>query len=121
MKKTLNKMSNRELSQLFPIIIFDPDPNWIALFNEEKMMFLKEYTENGFQGQAYHIHVRYSGDWDEIYFRDYLLANPDVAKEYGELKVQLAKQYKNDREEYTKSKTEFIKRITEVARKSNPE
>jgi len=40
MKKTLNNMSNRELSQLFPIIISDPDPNWIALFNEEKMMII---------------------------------------------------------------------------------
>jgi len=37
------------------------------------MMFMKGYTSEGFQGQEYHVHVRYSGDWDELYFRDYLV------------------------------------------------
>lgn len=80
------------------------------------MMFVKGYTENGFEGQAYHVHVRYSGDPDELYFRDYLKLNPGVAREYEELKVRLAAEYKNDRDQYTEAKTEFIKRITEVAR-----
>lgn len=35
------------------------------------MMFVKGYTTKGFSGQVYHIHVRYPGDWDELYFRDY--------------------------------------------------
>ena len=38
------------------------------------MMFMKGYTVEGFKGQAYHLHVRYKGDWDEIYFRDYLVS-----------------------------------------------
>jgi GrpB-like predicted nucleotidyltransferase (UPF0157 family) len=80
------------------------------------MMFVKGYTVNGFVGQAYHVHVRYSGDWDEICFRDYLKMNPGTAEEYGELKVRLAGKYRNDRDGYTEAKTEFIKRITGIAR-----
>jgi GrpB-like predicted nucleotidyltransferase (UPF0157 family) len=48
---------------------------------------VKGYTKDGFKGQAYHIHVRYSGDWDELYFRDFLIQNPLVAKEYENIKI----------------------------------
>ncbi len=81
------------------------------------MMYAKGYTKDGFRGQAYHVHVRYSGDWDEIYFRDYLKKNPDVAEEYANLKQELAKKHKNDREAYTDGKTEFMNRINGLARK----
>ena len=82
------------------------------------MMFMKGYSLNGFVGQAFHVHIRYKGDWDELYFRDYLRIHPKVAKEYGELKVKLSVQYRNDREEYTNLKSDFIKRVTQIARKS---
>ena len=42
----------------------------------------KGYTENGFADKVYHIHLRYAGDNDELYFRDYLNEHPAVAKEY---------------------------------------
>lgn len=81
------------------------------------MMFMKGYTINGFRGQAYHLHVRYSGDWDELYFCDYLILHPEVAEEYGKLKIQLKEKYEQDREAYTRGKTDFIKAITGEARK----
>ena len=81
------------------------------------IMFMKGYTPDGFKGQAYHLHVRYSGDWDELYFRDYLLLHPDISKEYGILKRQLKEEYEHDREGYTQGKTGFIKRVTQQARK----
>ncbi len=81
------------------------------------MMFAKGYTKDGFKGQAYHIHVRYSGDWDEPYFRDYLTQNPGTASEYAKLKQELAVKYRNNRDGYTNAKTEFIQRITKMARK----
>jgi GrpB-like predicted nucleotidyltransferase (UPF0157 family) len=84
------------------------------------LMFLKGYTPQGFQGQAFHVHVRYRGDWDEIYFRDYLLANPEVAAEYGKLKLGLHKTYEHDRDAYTAAKTEFITRINRLARAAGP-
>ena len=75
-----------------------------------------EYTSQGFKGQVFHVHVRYSGDWDELYLRDYLLAHPEIADEYGQLKLELMKKYEHDRDGYTYAKTDFIKRITKLAR-----
>jgi GrpB-like predicted nucleotidyltransferase (UPF0157 family) len=80
------------------------------------MMFVKGYTKQGFRGQAFHIHVRYKGDWDEIYFRDYLRNNRKAAKAYEDLKLKLAEKYKNDRETYTSEKSDFIEKINKLAR-----
>jgi GrpB-like predicted nucleotidyltransferase (UPF0157 family) len=81
------------------------------------MMFVKGYTIRGFEGQAYHVHIRYGGDWDELYFRDYLIRHPGIARQYADLKVRLAQQYRYDREGYTGRKTAFIRRITDLARR----
>lgn len=62
------------------------------------MMFMKGYTPQGFKGQVFHVHVRYSGDWVELYFRDYLLAHSEIADEYGKLKMELKKKYEHDRD-----------------------
>jgi GrpB-like predicted nucleotidyltransferase (UPF0157 family) len=80
------------------------------------MMFVKGYTTEGFKGQAYHVHVRYSGDWDELYFRDYLISHPVIAKDYERLKVRLAMQFENDRDGYTEKKTDFITHINKLAK-----
>ena len=85
------------------------------------MNFVKGYTINGFQGQVFHIHM---GDkthslWDRIYFRDYLIKNQEVAKEYGQLKMSLADKHKFDREAYTEGKEEFVKRVTKIAKNEN--
>lgn len=80
------------------------------------MMFMKGYTPQGFRGQAFHVHVRYPGDWDELYFRDYLVAHPEIAAEYGKLKLSLKEAYEHDRDGYTLAKTEFIRRVTKLAR-----
>jgi GrpB-like predicted nucleotidyltransferase (UPF0157 family) len=37
-------------------------------------------------------------DWDEFYFRNYLIKNPQTCREYENLKLTLEKIYKNDRE-----------------------
>ncbi len=75
------------------------------------------YTENGFADKVYHIHLRYTGDNAELYFRDYLNAHPAVAKEYETLKLRLWKQYEHNRDAYTDAKTEFISKWTAEARK----
>jgi len=77
----------------------------------------KGYTENGFADKVYHIHLRYDGDNDELYFRDYLNEHPDVAKEYETLKLRLWKQYEHNRDAYTDAKTDFISKWTAEARK----
>lgn len=83
------------------------------------MMFVKGYTPEGFRGQAFHVHIRYPGDWDEYYFRDYLRTNPGAAGEYVNLKLRLAEKFRNDRDGYTEAKSEFIQRIILLARKTN--
>jgi GrpB-like predicted nucleotidyltransferase (UPF0157 family) len=84
---------------------------------EFKMSLNKGYTPQGFADRVFHLHVRFPGDWDELYFRDYLIMHPEVAKEYGELKKELLKQYEHDRDGYTHAKTEFIAKWTKTAKK----
>lgn len=92
--------------------IYSPQPQKPA----PHMMFMKGYTLEGFQGQAYHIHVRYAGHWDEPVFCHYLQTHPDVAHDYGELKKKLKEKYEHDREAYTEGKTEFIRHIVQLAK-----
>ena len=91
---------------------------FIIMSSEAKRIALnKGYTSNGFAGKVYHIHLRYAGDNDELYFRDYLNEHPIVAKEYETLKLQLWKQYEHNRDAYTDAKTNFISKWTAEARK----
>lgn len=77
----------------------------------------KGYTPQGFAERVFHLHVRFLGDWDELYFRDYLIKHPDVAKEYGMLKQKLIKQYEHDLDGYTRAKTEFVEKWSRIAKK----
>lgn len=79
------------------------------------LMFMKGYTPQGFRGQAFHLHVRYPGEWDELYFRDYLQTHPETAKAYGKLKQELLVKYKHNRDAYTEAKTDFIRQVTSLA------
>ena len=38
----------------------------------DRISLNKGYTKEGFADKVYHIHLRYTGDNDELYFRDYL-------------------------------------------------
>ena len=81
------------------------------------MMFLKGYTEQGFAERVFHIHVRYAGDWEELYFRDYLRTHPDTAAQYSELKARLKEKYEHNRDMYTEEKSDFVLRVSKLARK----
>lgn len=74
------------------------------------------YTAKGFANKVYHVHLRYAGDNDELYFRDYLNEHKQIAKEYEALKLQLWKQFEHDREVYTNVKTAFVKKCTSEAK-----
>lgn len=78
--------------------------------------FNKGYTENGFAERVFHLHLRYAGDNDELYFRDYIIEHPDIAREYEALKLRLWKSYEHNRDAYTNAKTEFVKKYTDEAR-----
>ena len=69
------------------------------------------WKEDSFLNKVYHLHVRRQGDIEEVKFRDILIENPKVAKQYERLKLDLELTYKYDREGYTAGKTKFIKDI----------
>ena len=61
--------------------------------------------------RTHHIHMverEFRSHWDRLLFRDYLIENPDVARRYGELKLELAEQYPTDRVGYARAKAAFI-------------
>lgn len=80
------------------------------------MMFMKGYTEKGFAEKVFHLHIRYLGDWNELYFRDFLRLHKDVAQEYSSLKMSLINKYEQDRDAYTEVKTEFVNKYTKIAK-----
>jgi GrpB-like predicted nucleotidyltransferase (UPF0157 family) len=84
---------------------------------DKRVSFNKGYTNDGFADKVYHIHLRYTGDNDELFFRDYLNEHSNIAKEYENLKLGLWKKYEHNRDAYTDAKTDFICRWTSEARK----
>ncbi len=83
---------------------------------QPKQTYNKGYTSQGFADRVYHLHVRPLDDWDELYFRDYLIDHPEIAREYGQLKLALKERYRNDRDAYTEAKTDFCRTYSEQAR-----
>ena len=84
---------------------------------ERRMSFNRGYTKEGFAEKVFHVHLRYAGDNDELYFRDYLNEHAQIAKEYETLKLKLWKQFEHNRDAYTNAKTEFIRKWTSEAKK----
>ena len=82
----------------------------------DRVSLNKGYTESGFAERVFHLHLRYAGDNDELYFRDYLIEHPHIAIEYEKMKLKLWKEYEHNRDEYTNAKTEFIQSYTEKAK-----
>lgn len=87
--------------------------------DETRSQLNKGYTEQGFAERVFHLHLRYVGDRDEIYFRDYLNTHPESAKEYETLKLRLSKVYKHNRDAYTDAKSAFVNEITLKAKAEN--
>ncbi|WP_064093493.1 GrpB family protein [Rossellomorea aquimaris] len=94
--------------------------NYIHMKEQKKhSMFVKGYTPTGLEEESFHIHMAPSNQdflWDRLYFRDYLREHVSIAKKYEHLKVHLSKMYKNNREEYTEKKTDFVLKITQIAK-----
>ena len=90
---------------------------WLCMSQAPARVSLnKGYTPQGFAQRVFHLHLRLEGDWDELLFRDYLLAHPDTAKEYERLKLSLWKPYEHDRDGYTNAKAPFVGRVMALAK-----
>ncbi len=74
-------------------------------------------------GAYCHLHLMRQGSRfmeGHVLFRDHLRANPDVAREYQELKRVLAERHRDDRPGYGEAKTGFIESVVERARRATP-
>lgn len=112
------------------LVELNPDADWSRIkermetagyicmsVSETRMSFNKGYTPAGYADKVFHIHFHNAGDNDEIRFRDYLIAHPEVAKEYEKLKLSLLPKYRNDRDGYTEAKSEFVRQTIKRALK----
>ncbi len=92
---------------------------WRATHGEDGPPFYAWFIKRNSAGvRTHHIHMVESdfAHWDRLLFRDYLIAHPETAKEYEALKLLMARHYPNDRIAYTNGKTEFVMRVTQVAK-----
>ena len=106
--------SEEELEPVKNILV---ENNWLCMSQKAKRISLnKGYTKQGFADKVFHLHIRVAGDNDEIYFRDYLIENGDIAKQYEKLKLKLWKEFEHDRDGYTDAKSDFIRKYTKIAR-----
>ena len=78
--------------------------------------FNRGYTSEGFAERVFHLHLRYGGDHDELYFRDYMNEHPVLAKKYEALKRSLWKEYEHDRDGYTNAKSAFVREYADCAK-----
>jgi GrpB-like predicted nucleotidyltransferase (UPF0157 family) len=64
---------------------------------------------------AFHIHCYLIAECSEglrmLYFRNYLRAHPDAARDYEALKRRLAAEHRFEREAYQEAKTQFVREI----------
>ncbi len=93
---------------------------WYENPDPERMFFVKGMPPFG-DKRTHHVHIvePTSRHWSEkIDFTDYLIAHPEIAKEYQQLKIKLAEQHTYDREEYTNAKGEFVKKILKLAQQN---
>lgn len=86
------------------------------------------YGENGVPNRLYfnlgfptsaHLHLFELGSFEwqaHILFRDYLIAHPQAAAQYEQLKQELAARFRTEREKYTDGKAEFIRGVVELAK-----
>ncbi|MCR8644415.1 GrpB family protein [Paenibacillus sp. N1-5-1-14] len=74
----------------------------------------KFFRKGAWRAGTHHLHMYTynSAHWQaNLYFRDYLRANPQAVKAYSHLKRELKDLYPNDRVNYTAAKAPFIQRI----------
>jgi GrpB-like predicted nucleotidyltransferase (UPF0157 family) len=61
--------------------------------------------------RSHHVHafeVNHPAVTRHLAFRDFLIAHPDEARRYAELKLKLADRYRNERQSYVEGKASFI-------------
>jgi GrpB-like predicted nucleotidyltransferase (UPF0157 family)/predicted kinase len=69
--------------------------------------------------RTHHVHIVAAGNAeliDHLDFREMLRANPEWRDQYATLKLDLAGRHRNDRVQYSDSKTEFVRRVLSTSK-----
>ncbi len=115
-----------------PIIDIMPvvkDINNVDFFDEQMIILgYKPIGENGITGRRFfekggddrthHVHIFEQGSEDivrHLAFRDYLREYPAFSERYGNLKIELAKQFPFDMKAYINGKNDLVKQIEKNA------
>ena len=91
---------------------------WRPSWGDDTPPFYTWFIKRDKHGKrTHHIHMVESHfeHWNRLLFRDYLIEHPDIAMEYGNLKMRLSGKHRNDRIAYTQAKSEFVMRVTAMA------
>jgi len=79
----------------------------------------RRYFPKGKENRTHHLHIFQEGNCHiktHIDFKNYLIKNPTEAQKYGELKLNLAKQFPNDHYQYQVGKQQFTNEIVRKAK-----
>lgn len=74
----------------------------------------RRYFTKGKDNRTHHVHIFQMGSEfikTHLNFKEYLLQNPIEAKKYGELKINLAKQYPEVHHKYQEEKQQFVNKL----------
>jgi len=92
---------------------------WRPSFGDDVPPFYAWFIKRDAAGRrTHHLHMVEADfpSWERLLFRDRLIAHPELAAEYADLKRRLAEEHPGDRVRYTREKTEFVTRVTAEAR-----
>ena len=109
----------RDLSDIMPYVEILKNSQYI--FRGEDVLGQVPFVKGDFERdiRTHHIHVvKWNGiEWNNyINFRDYLNVFPEKAKAYDMCKLNLAKQFPQDRSNYTKGKQKLVSELLEEAK-----
>lgn len=79
----------------------------------------RRYFPKGKQNRTHHVHIFQSGNehiQTHLDFKMYLMEHPEDAKAYGELKLELARQFPDNHNMYQEGKQDFVNELVERAR-----
>ncbi|ALS21917.1 MULTISPECIES: GrpB family protein [Paenibacillus] len=80
----------------------------------------RRYFTKGGDARTHHVHIYGNGNIHidrHLNFKEYLLAHPEVAKKYGELKRTLAEAFPDNVHKYQEGKESWVAQIVEQSMK----
>jgi GrpB-like predicted nucleotidyltransferase (UPF0157 family) len=87
---------------------------WAEDPNIDHHRLFVRFVDAGMTSRTHNLHMVETGSAyreDRLVFRDYLRTHPETAGEYARLKYDLVECFRDDRETYTRAKTDFVSAV----------